>query len=1062
VTHSPRIFLALLATAAALFATAAPASAEPSLPAGFQDELVLDGLSQPTTFRFAPDGSVFVAQKTGEIIVFDEGLGDTTPETFADLRTYVYDTGDRGLLGLALDPEFDEGRPYVYALYTYDHIFGDPDPAPKWGTPGTSGDPCPDTNGGDACLVSGRLVRLTADGDQAEGPVGDPTQQVLAEGWCQQFSSHSVGDLEFGPEGALYASGGDGASFFGYDYGQLGNPVPNPCGDPPSPAGTALTSPSAQGGSLRSQNPELLNGKILRLDPDTGEGLPDNPLSSAPHVNERRTIATGFRNPFRFAFDQQTGDIYTGNVGSSEIEEIDTFPGIPSSVYNSGWPCYEGPDTQFLYDDKELTLCESLYDAVPQLTSDPFFYYSHGQSVVPDDECPIEYGSALGGVSLYEGDKMPGYEGALFFADSVRGCVWVMRAGDDGEPDPLTTERFLRDTRIYPAIDIREGPDGYLYYVNLLGDENGADGGIHKLVYAPKSPKARLSADKTFGTTFPFTANLDAGASSDPDDDPLTYDWDLDEDGTFEIEDSTDPTKQVTYTQAEQDQRKDEHLPLNRIVTVRVSDDESLSSVAAITLYPGDKPPEVTINSPSTTQKWAVGDNIHLQGLATNAKGESMFEPLPYYWSTRVYHCPNPDEPDHCHGHPLQTFAGTRSGDFQAPEHDYPSLIEITLRVASSRGLVGSETILLEPATVNLDFTSSPTGVPLTAGLLQGPSPFTLTAIKGSNVQISAPEEVEIGGKTYVWESWSDGGARERSITASSNKALQANYDTSEVELDFTSLPPGIEITIGSQSSTTPFSRIVEEGEELEISAPQSVELGGKTYAWESWSDGAAREHTITAQSDSTFQAAYSSPEAPKTVKLSVASTPTGIPLVAGPISGPAPFTLTAYEGETLQLSAPESAEVGGDTYDWQSWSDGGARVHTVIAQTDSSYTAAFTKPIIPVEPPQPPTPQTPPPPPPPPTPSDTKPPATKLGAHPPKSTRKTTAKFSFSSSESGSSFRCKLDRKPFKTCRSPQKLKRLKPGRHTFKVIATDAAGNADATAASFRWKVLAPRPRR
>ena len=173
---------------------AASASADPALPPGFQDSIAIGNLEQPTNFRFAADGRVFVAEKPGKILVF-ENLEDTTPEVFADLRTDVYETGDRGLIGLALDPRFTQGRPYVYALYTYDHVLGDPSPPPKWGAPKTTGDPCPDLNGGDACLVSGRLVRLKAVGNHAEESGGEPVQTVLAEDWCQQFSSHSIGDL---------------------------------------------------------------------------------------------------------------------------------------------------------------------------------------------------------------------------------------------------------------------------------------------------------------------------------------------------------------------------------------------------------------------------------------------------------------------------------------------------------------------------------------------------------------------------------------------------------------------------------------------------------------------------------------------------------------------------------------------------------------------------------------------------------------------------------------------------------------------------------------------------
>ena len=79
------------------------------------------------------------------------------------------------------------------------------------------------------------------------------SEKVLVEDWCQQYPSHSVGDLTFGPDGALYASAGEGASFDFVDYGQKGSPL-NPCGDPPGGSGATLTPPTAEGGSLRSQS----------------------------------------------------------------------------------------------------------------------------------------------------------------------------------------------------------------------------------------------------------------------------------------------------------------------------------------------------------------------------------------------------------------------------------------------------------------------------------------------------------------------------------------------------------------------------------------------------------------------------------------------------------------------------------------------------------------------------------------------------------------------------------------------------------------------------------------
>src|SRR5262245_22531157 len=217
----------------------ATTAADATLPTGFQESTVISGLTFPTNFRFSPDGRVFVAEKSGLIKVFDS-LDDTTSTTFADLRSEVDNYWDRGLLGLALDPNFPT-TPYVYALYAYDA--GPGQAAPVWND-ACPNPPAPNTDG---CVVTARLSRLTADGDTMTG-----NEQVLLTGWCQQFPSHSIGDLQFGPDGALYVSGGDGASFTNVDVGQWGgtqpnsqNPVTpkNPCGDPPAGVGGSEAAP---------------------------------------------------------------------------------------------------------------------------------------------------------------------------------------------------------------------------------------------------------------------------------------------------------------------------------------------------------------------------------------------------------------------------------------------------------------------------------------------------------------------------------------------------------------------------------------------------------------------------------------------------------------------------------------------------------------------------------------------------------------------------------------------------------------------------------------------------
>jgi len=742
-----------LVALAALLAIPAGAAGEAALPQGFQDETVFDGLEQPTNFVFAPDGRVFVAEKPGRIKVF-KNLSDTDPTVFADLRGDVYDNGDRGLLGLALDPEF-ETNGKVYALYTWDHVLGDPwnnlSPTPEYGKPETSGDPdCPEQNNTHSCLVSGRLVVLEEDeGHPGEAVTegGLPKEEQLLEGWCQQFNSHSVGELQFGPEGALYVSGGDGASYESIaDYGQLGPPIgdPNPCGDPPTAAGESPevegeALPDSQGGALRSQNLSLLNGAILRVDPDTGAPLPDNPLAGEGDPNAERTVAKGFRNPFRFALDEETGEIYSGNVGSSEIEEIDRFAAPPTSVYNSGWPCYEGIERQFRFKVLGLNVCEAFYEAEddeePQ-TAQPFFTYSHSQTVVPGDECPFESGSAISGVSLYEGSQLPAeYKGALFFADAVRGCMWVMEPGDDGKPDPSTAKRFMREGSVYAGVKISEGPGGYLYYASLFSEEGKGEGEIHRIAYKPNSPIARVEAKPPYGLydgSGEFESTVDASKSSDPNGDPLTFEWDLNEDGVFEISGSA-KTQPVTYTEAEQLTREGKGESPNRVVTVRV-DDGTFSSVARITIYPGDKPPTATITKPTSLQTWKVGDLVKLEGSGFDQGdiGKEITSPRFYYWETRMAHCPDLANPTACHEHPLQTFAGIRRPELIAPQHDYPSYMKILLRVSDERGLQGTATLNFQPQTADLSLNSDPPGIELLAANTEALSPFTLPAIIGS------------------------------------------------------------------------------------------------------------------------------------------------------------------------------------------------------------------------------------------------------------------------------------------------------------------------------------------
>jgi glucose/arabinose dehydrogenase len=745
VTRSRAVLLALLlavAGAISALAVSPQASGASTLAPGFQESVVFSGLTNPTAIRFAPDGRVFVAEKRGVVKVFDS-LADTTPDIFADLNANVHNFWDRGLLGLALDPAFPT-RPYVYVIYTYDHELGSTAPAPRWGTPGVYSDPCPTPPGAtdDGCVVSGRVSRLTASGNSMSGP-----EQVLVEDWCQQYPSHSIGSVEFGRDGALYATGGDGASFNWADWGQDGAPL-NPCSDPPGSAGAALAPPTAEGGALRSQDlrtagdPVGLDGTVIRIDPATGAGVVGNPLAGAADANSRRIVSYGLRNPFRITQRPGTDEMWVGDVGWNDWEEINVIPSA-TTMQNFGWPCYEGPNRQPGYDGANLDLCENLY-ASPGAVTSPYHAYHHSARVVPNEACPTGSSSVAGLQFSFAGTQhsYPAeYDDALFFADYSRDCIWAMLKGADGKPAPGLVRTFAAGAA--NPVNLQIGPNGDLFYVDFDG------GTIRRISYASanQTPVAVATATPTTGSA-PLTVTFDGTASSDPDPgDVLSYAWDLDGDGAFD--DSTSPQPTYTYT-----------AQGTYAATLRVSDRAGATATRTITISVGNTAPTATINTPAAGTTWKVGDVIAFSGSATDAQDGNL-PPAALSWQLVMQHCPS-----NCHSHTIQTYAGVATGSFTAPDHEYPSYLELRLTATDSGGLTSTISRRLDPRTVQLSFQTTPGGLSLTVDNSASKATFTRTVIVGSKNTVSANSPQNKGTKRYEFLSWSDGGSQTHEIVA--------------------------------------------------------------------------------------------------------------------------------------------------------------------------------------------------------------------------------------------------------------------------------------------------------
>jgi hypothetical protein len=139
-----------------------------------------------------------------------------------------------------------------------------------------------------------------------------------------------------------------------------------------------------------------------------------------------------------------------------------------------------------------------------------------------------------------------------------------------------------------------------------------------------------------------------------------------------------------------------------------------------------------------------------------------------------LHHCfPRGD----CHEHKVEDFPGVASGSFFAPDHEYPAYLELRLTATDSGGLTTTRRVRLDPKTVQLRFTSRPTGVRLVVGSAGTRAPFTRKVIVGSSNSVSAPSTFVSEGQDYRYRSWSDGGARIHNIVApATDTTYRATY----------------------------------------------------------------------------------------------------------------------------------------------------------------------------------------------------------------------------------------------------------------------------------------------
>ncbi len=308
-----------------------------SLPSGFIEQTVGSGWNEAVGLTFAADGRMFVWERGGLVWSVTNGVKSAQP--FLDIQEEVANWGDFGLLGFCLDPDFaTNGR--VYLMYAVDHHY-----LTKVGTSNY------DANVSEEFVGSiGRITRYTADATNGFQTINYNSRHILlgesiSNGIPTVHMSHGMGTLLFGEDKTLLVSCGDGANFATLDAGNLAGTYYQQC------LNEGIIRPKENVGAMRAQLVDCLNGKVLRLDPETGDGVPSNPFydPANPRAARSRVWAMGLRNPFRMTIRPESGShnpmnadpgaLYIGDVGWQEWEELDvcTSPGK-----NFGWPIYEG------------------------------------------------------------------------------------------------------------------------------------------------------------------------------------------------------------------------------------------------------------------------------------------------------------------------------------------------------------------------------------------------------------------------------------------------------------------------------------------------------------------------------------------------------------------------------------------------------------------------------------------------------------------------------------------------------------------------------------------------
>jgi glucose/arabinose dehydrogenase len=716
----------LLSASLLLFSAAASGDVVPN---GFVETSIPGPWNEAVGLEFMPDGRLLVWERGGRVWIVENGAKVSPP--LLDISEEVGAWRDYGLLGLTIHPNFAQNG-YLYLYYVVDrhHLL-------NFGTPSYSAT----TNAFNDATI-GRVTRYTATAASNFRSV-DPTSRLVLLGATKEtgipilHQSHGTGQIIFGTDGTLLLSSGDSASYIETDSGgQVSG------GYRTQALLDGILKPKEDVGSFRSQLIDCLNGKILRIDPATGAGLPSNPFfdASDPFAPRSRVWALGLRNPFRITLrphsgsheseDGDPGVIYIGDVGWNTWEDLHT---CTAPGQNFGWPLFEGLTPHSGYWSRRTANQDApnplfgvngctrqffdFQDLIQQDTLDANVVFPNpcdaGQTVLSSiptflhTRPAIDWAHGFSGparTGIYSGNNAAvinvGANGSPVSGFPFGGNASVAGAWYTGTQFPPQYQNtyfhgdYVGQWVYCFRFDEADRPISVSQFtenVTTVAIAAGPDGAlyyigwpssVYKVTYSPtgnQPPVAVASSDVGFGAS-PLTVQFQGSGSSDPNGGPLSYEWNFG-DGS-PVSTAADPVHTFSAGSG---------LPTRFDVTLTVRDSQNASSQASLIISVNNTPPVVQITSPADGALYPMTGDFTYLLTASISDLEHGPAQLSCAWQTTLHH------DDHTHPEPVDAACASTATTSPVGCDGHTYFYRINLSVTDAAGLSSSDSVDLYP-----------------------------------------------------------------------------------------------------------------------------------------------------------------------------------------------------------------------------------------------------------------------------------------------------------------------------------------------------------------------------